>query len=208
MLSINKGEDVMKRISIIILCFIFLFTFSSYAISFNDLSSNHWAYEPITKLAEDNVINGFPDGSYKPDSTITNGEFIKLVMTASFEPGFYFGAPSEEFNHWAAPYIFVAESYGVLEPGEINKDNVDKPIKRIEMVKIISMADMILLENNFDNSKELQFTDIFSVVGIERTLLQHAFSRDLVKGNPNGTFNPDGNMLRSEAAMMIYRYSY
>jgi hypothetical protein len=180
---------------------------STYAVDFKDLATNHWAYEPITKLAEANVINGFPDGTYRPDNTITNGQFIKLVMTSSFAPDFYFGEPTEEFNHWAAPYIAVAESYGILEPGQINKDNVDNPIKRIEMVKIISMADMLALENDFDNSKELDFTDIYSVVGIERTLLQHAYSRDLIKGNPNGTFNPYGNMLRSEAAMMIYRYS-
>ena len=67
---------------------------------------------------------------------------------------------------------------------------------------------MILNGNDFDCSKELNFSDIFGVMGKERTLLQHAYSRGLILGDVEGTFRPNSTMIRSEAAMMIYRFFY
>lgn len=198
----------MKKASIIIVCCILL-AFSCVAASnFSDLVTNHWAYNEITKLVEDGVINGYKDGTFRPDANVTKGEFIKLVVSACMPKEFDYNGITKDFNHWAAPHIKLAELYGVLEEGKINPENVDDYITRIEMASIIAMADIAMKDNEFDNRKELEFTDIFGVIDKPRTLLQHAYNRGLVKGNPDGTFNPNGNMLRSEAAMMIHRLSY
>ena len=44
-----------------------------------------------------------------------------------------------KINHWAGRYVWIAERYGVLKAGSINISNIDKPITRIEMARIITM---------------------------------------------------------------------
>lgn len=198
----------MKRVVFLILC-VLIISSIVFAATFSDVPSNHWAYESIARLSDDGVILGYGDGAYHPDENVSYGQFIKLVMATEFpEESFESTGITGDYNHWAAPYVKLAEIYGIIDAGNVTIDNVDLPIPRIKMVSIISMADMILHDEEFDSTKSLIFTDIFGVIGKERTLLQHAYSRGLVLGDAEGTFRPNEYMIRSEAAMMIYRFCY
>jgi RNase P/RNase MRP subunit p29 len=50
-------------------------------ISFAQLSDieSHWAKDEILKLIEEKIILGYPDGTYKPDKTISRGELYIIV---------------------------------------------------------------------------------------------------------------------------------
>lgn len=195
----------MKKIFVFILCIILLTSSCFASIRFSDVSDSYWGAEVIYKLANAGIINGYDDGSYKPLKSVTYGEFIKLVAASFLPDDFEPESVSCDFEHWAAPYIKIAELYGIVDVGVVNLDNVNSYISRIDMVCIVSMADMILNDKNFDSTKQLDFSDVYSVVGKDRTLLQHAYSRGLVLGNPNGTFRPNAEMNRAEAATMIDR---
>lgn len=196
----------MKKIWCLFLCFVLLGTSClATTIKFTDVSDSYWGAEVIYKLASSGVINGYDDGTYKPLKSVTYGEFIKLVMASFLPDDFEAEGVSCDFEHWAAPYVKLAELYEIVDVGVVNLDNVNSYISRIDMVCIVSMADMILNDKDFDTSKQLDFSDVYGVVGKERTLLQHAYSRGLVLGNPNGTFRPNAEMNRAEAATMIDR---
>ena len=195
----------MRKILIFSFCFMLIGITSFAAIRFSDVADSYWGAEVIYKLADAGVINGYEDGTYKPLKSVTYGEFIKLVMATFLPADFESEGVTSDFEHWAAPYVKLAELYGVIDEGVVTLDNINNYISRIEMARIVSMADMILNEKDFDNSKDLIFTDIFSVVGKDRTLLQHAYSRGLILGNPNGTFRPNAEMNRAEAATIIDR---
>lgn len=47
-------------------------------VKFNDIE-NHWARDEILNLAEKNIMNGYPDGSFKPDEYIKRGEIASIV---------------------------------------------------------------------------------------------------------------------------------
>ncbi|GAB4196232.1 MAG: hypothetical protein Fur006_43480 [Coleofasciculaceae cyanobacterium] len=51
------------------------------AATFSDVS-NHWARPFIESLAEAKIVNGFPDGTFKPNQPVTRAEFATLVQTA------------------------------------------------------------------------------------------------------------------------------
>ncbi len=198
----------MKKVIFLIICIVLIGS-ATFAMMFRDVPDNHWAATCINKLAEDGIILGYGDGAYYPDEQVSYGQFIKLVMATHFNSGeINSESVTVEYDHWAAPYAKLAELYGIIEPGDITQENIDMPIPRIKMASIISMADMILNGEQFNNSKELNFSDIFGVLGKERTLLQHAYSRGLILGDVEGTFRPNEYMIRSEAAMMIYRFCY
>ena len=175
------------------------------AASFSDLAAEHWAYEYITTLADAKVINGYTDGTFRPNGTITRGEFIKLVMSSSLPENSDVTQIVPHINHWAAPYIKVAETYGVITENSINQSNVDEPITRIEMVRMISKADIIMNDNPQQFSEKVVFMDIADLNMNDIFLLRHSVSRGLIKGYDDGTFKPDRTMSRAEAATMIYR---
>lgn len=51
-------------------------------VKFSDVSSEHWAYEAIAIAAKMGWIEGYPDGTFRPDATITRAEMMTLVNRA------------------------------------------------------------------------------------------------------------------------------
>lgn len=87
------------------------------AADFSDVADNNAYFEAITTLVEDGIINGYEDGTFKPDNTITRAEFSKLLATASAPSGTLFNATTTQFSDvadstsssaWAIPYIAYA----------------------------------------------------------------------------------------------------
>lgn len=50
----------------------------------NDFSDvdGHWAEETIIKFKEKNIISGYPDGTFRPDNSVTRAEFAKIIKEA------------------------------------------------------------------------------------------------------------------------------
>ncbi|WP_315555112.1 S-layer homology domain-containing protein [Dialister invisus] len=49
---------------------------------FPDVPENHWAYEYIRTLAGNGILQGYPDGTFKGDRSMTRYEFATLVYKA------------------------------------------------------------------------------------------------------------------------------
>lgn len=49
---------------------------------FSDVPADSWAYDAVTTLAADGVIDGFPDGTYKGQQTMTRYEMAQIVARA------------------------------------------------------------------------------------------------------------------------------
>lgn len=57
-------------------------TTSFAANPFSDLPAGHWAYGAVAKLAAAGVIDGYPDGSFKGNRTMTRYEMAQIVAKA------------------------------------------------------------------------------------------------------------------------------
>ena len=60
------------------------------------MTTSTWCYKYVTELADASVIDGYADGSFKPDNTITYGAALKLVMLAAGYPEI---APTNKNSH-------------------------------------------------------------------------------------------------------------
>ena len=49
---------------------------------FPDVPANHWAYEAVTKLAGNDVVDGYPDGEFHGDRTMTRYEMAEIIYKA------------------------------------------------------------------------------------------------------------------------------
>ena len=52
------------------------------AAGFKDVAASYWAFDEITALAAKKVINGYADGTFKPEGKVTREEFAKMIVVA------------------------------------------------------------------------------------------------------------------------------
>jgi hypothetical protein len=193
----------MKKLIIFCIILTMIVVPISYAVSFSDVNSDGWEYKYVTELSDKGVINGYPDGTFNPTGTITRGEFLKLIITASTTNT---EVENKPFDHWAAGYVLIGENYSVLDKGQINKDNIDLPITRIEMAEILGKCDIKMKETNQVMTR-LEFNDIDSVTNMQYSMLAHDVEMGYINGYPDGTFMPEKTLTRAEAATIIWRYT-
>lgn len=77
-----------KKLSIITLVLISLLKFSPplYAAvsnQFTDVAPDQWYSDPIRWAVSQNIVNGYPDGSFKPDAPVTEEHFLIMLARAS-----------------------------------------------------------------------------------------------------------------------------
>lgn len=65
---------------------------------FPDVPANHWAYEAVSKLAGNDIIEGYPDGDFHGDRTITRYEMAQVIYKALKKGGTVDQKLVKEFN--------------------------------------------------------------------------------------------------------------
>ena len=194
----------MKKILIVMLIVVMLILPMTVYAAFSDVSADHWANSYITELSGKGVINGFPDGTFQPSGTLTYGQFIKLIVSASIE-GVDFDLVSSDLDHWAAPYVKVAQNYGAVDE-DFTVEKLDQPISRIEVIRILGICDMDMRRHEQKSVEDLSFTDISDVDIAGQILLSHAVASGIINGYTDGTFKPDNQLTRAEASKILSVY--
>ena len=83
--------------------------------AFSDVSSDHLNYDAINYVQQNGIVNGYPDGTYKPDEFINRAEFTKIVIEASF-PGQALGSNCfpDVTAEWFSKYVCFAKGQGII----------------------------------------------------------------------------------------------
>lgn len=58
------------------------FTVPAFANPFSDVPANHWAYDAVNKLVKAGIVDGYADGTFKGDKTMTRYEMAQIVAKA------------------------------------------------------------------------------------------------------------------------------
>ncbi len=85
---------------------------------FKDVPSNYWAAKQINYLAAKGIINGFPDGTFKPEQGVTREQFAKLVVVAKKLPLVKPATPTFSDvspSRWSYPYVEAAAKAGYIK---------------------------------------------------------------------------------------------
>lgn len=87
-------------------------------LCFSDVPANAWFEAAVCTAKEIGIVNGYPDGSFKPAQEVTRGEAAKMLSMAfnlpaadSLAMGKYTDVPSDR---WDAPFIALLLQRGVL----------------------------------------------------------------------------------------------
>ena len=109
--------------------------------------------EAVNMLSALGVINGYTDGSFKPNDTVTRAEMAKMIFvlrTGSDKATAYENATTKFTDikgHWAAPYIKYCEAMGIIAGKSATKFDPDATVTGEETAK------MLLVTIGYDASK-------------------------------------------------------
>lgn len=162
----------------------------------------HWGKSSIERLVGMKAIAGYPDGTFKPDKTISFAEFLKIAVT-SVEKNV---KSSEQGSHWASGVYATAIEKGIIKSNEFKgtKERFDSTITREDMALILVRLNEISQGNTkVDTSKAKAMIQDYSKIASNRTYyVEQAYQKGLLKGKGDG-FDPKGNLTRAEAATAV-----
>ena len=99
--------------------------------TYPDVPHDHWAFASIEQMSKLFMINGYEDGTFKPNNGVTYGEAIKIIVNM-----LNYEHEAEENGGYPNGYIAVAESIGLTK-------NLD-----YEPDKSATRADIAVMVNN------------------------------------------------------------
>ncbi|HAU31989.1 MAG TPA: hypothetical protein DCW46_06985 [Desulfotomaculum sp.] len=196
-----------KRKTAFCLILALLFILSLAGVSFAQPSDiqNHWAGKQISDWIDKGLAQGYPDGTFKPDNSITRAEFVSLInrsfqLTSSVKTDFSDVSPT----NWFAGDIARARAAGYITGFEDGTFRPNKQISRQEAAAIL--ARLLILETSADNSAYLnEFTDAKDISAWSRGSVGAVVAKGLMNGYPDQTIRPAANISRAEAIVTLDR---
>ena len=139
-------------------------TYVKYNLPYRDVFEDDWYYLAVGFMTEKNIITGYEDGTFRPNSPITRAEFA--TMASKFDSLAKGGGKSfvdVDESHWAFMYINSAFKRGWVTGYEDGTFKPDRNISRAEVVTITNkMLDRYCDKEFVINHRDLliKFTDL------------------------------------------------
>ena len=191
-----------KLFTLVISCLVVAISLSplkASANSFSDLDSTNKNFIAIEFLKDNGIIQGYPDGTFKPNNTVNRAELMKILIGDL--PGQEYGnCFTDVGQEWFAPYVCYAKQQKWIEG---YSDGTFKPAQTVNRAEAIKMAIEVfgmelpeqLINNPFgDTDKNAWFTKYVQVAKDSGLLYEDMQS-----------FLPSNGMTRGDISEIIYR---
>lgn len=158
---------------------------------FSDVTTSTWCYKYVAELSDASVIAGYNDGTFKPNSTVTYGAALKLIMLAA-------GYPEQKpvNSNVFSGYLAKARAEGI-----VTRSNVDltKPITRLQVAQLATGA-LKLNTSNLSSVKPFTDTNDASVQALNAAgIVEGYFS------NGTSTYKPNNTLTRGQVSAIVWR---
>ncbi|NMB34902.1 MAG: S-layer homology domain-containing protein, partial [Firmicutes bacterium] len=158
----------------------------------------HWAQSTIQSMVDEGIVGGYPDGTFKPDDSITRAEFATLVVKAFTLESGAGKVFDDTADHWASDVISTANHHGLVSGYSDTSFGPDDPVTREQIAVVIVNATEV---DSTEDSK--QFTDSNQIADWAKESVDKATAVGLIAGYPDDTFKPKANATRAEAAVLL-----
>ena len=175
------------------------FIYQPPARDFSDVPRTHWAYPYIRTLASRGIIVGFPDGTFRPDESVTRAQFVKMLELIL---GVSLGNGTTPFSDvpasaWFAPYVSSAVQAGIVQGFSPHTFGPNEPLTREQAAVLLARALKLA------GTTAPQFTDEGSDDAWAAPAVQASAAAGYMTGFPDGSFRPLDPMTRAQAAKVL-----
>ncbi|MFC4810872.1 CehA/McbA family metallohydrolase [Paenibacillus sp. GCM10023250] len=167
---------------------------------FNDVAGS-WAKSYIQQAVDGGLINGFPDGTFKPEQPITRVEFLAVLVRAMrYDEAGSTGQFKDLANApaWITDAVGKALAAGLVSGYDDGTFRPNQPLSRAEMITLLARAMGLT-----DNSMPSTFADAASIPAWARSLAEQLKQQGIIEGRGAGNFAPNAISTRAEAVKVI-----
>lgn len=192
----------MKKITFLLLSLFLFIAPATTSFAFTDTTSATQS-NIVNTLANDGIILGYPDKTFKPNEKITRGQVAAIISRSVKLPS---PRPTKEFLDVPKTHPFydaIQQLYKaqIVDGTDQNKFHPDEPISRGELAKVLALTFNLPLTN----------TTIFNDVPHDylfNSYIGALANKNWTVGYPDGTYKPNQQVTRGEFAIFIYRALY
>ena len=151
--------------------------------SFNDVDADMWYNTSVATMAKMGIVTGDPDGSFRPEDSITRAEFAAIA--ARFDEIAYDGEDlfSDIAGHWAQEEINAAANNGWILGYTDGTFGPQKYITRAEAMTLVNRVLNRLPEDTSDLLDDMirwpdnQDTNIWYYLAVQEATNSHDYER-------------------------------
>ena len=195
----------MKKASLLLTTFVMILSFFipnlASAKSFPDVQTNHWAYKEINYLTERGIINGTPEGYFKPSDNVTRGQMavmldkaLDLKMPYNYKDT-YQDIPVYSYYYDAAHklmhYGYIANSFNFFGERELTRAEM-----AVALVKAFDLK---------STGAHVRFKDVSPTQYWAYDYIVILAQNNITVGFPDGTFAPTAKVTREQFAAFLAR---
>ncbi|MBI4234727.1 S-layer homology domain-containing protein [Candidatus Peregrinibacteria bacterium] len=169
---------------------------------FSDLKASNKYYDAIAYLVEKKVVNGYNDGTFKPQNAVNRVESLKFIYEGINERiyGGYLPFNDVDRKAWYGKYLYTAYDKGVVSGYSDGTFKPTQVVNKAEFYKLLLNGMGVKVQ---ENVKVKPFED----VEIDSWYAPYvAYAKELKILDPDlKKFKPASGMTRGEVAYAIYR---
>lgn len=199
---------------------------------FKDIKG-HWAEQTIGDMVERGILDGYPDGTFKPNDPVKVDQFIKMLVLSytdlhqngerSWNTSFmqslstenqtilkqdyrYFDFKPMTVGYWAQPYIDVASDLHFLNKTRYSDFQANMTRENVAEILYYTLQETEFLEDSAYSEQLAQsYGDLRSATEREQKFIAEALAKGIMQGYPNGYFGVGDTVTRAEALAVLNR---
>lgn len=191
----------MKKISIFVISILMMIGISSISFAYSD-TSEHWAREAIDDMSDKKIVNGYSDGTFKPNNEMTRAEFIAVVnrmLGLKNESSRYI--PDISRQDWYYADVRKAVEAGILKGDDAGYIRPNDTITREEAVVVLARAFKIADAIGID----ISYSDRSEISDWAKTNVYTFVRYGYLNGYDGNIIRPKSPITRAEALTIIKR---
>ncbi|MCU6792389.1 S-layer homology domain-containing protein [Paenibacillus sp. WQ 127069] len=155
-------------------------------VSLSDIAG-HWSESGVNAAISKGYVDGYPDGTFQPERSVSRAEFIKMLIGAMGLNK----QQAESGDNWYGPYLNIAVESGIHRYEDFSQD-INGAIPRLEMARLIVRATDAEKRKSIDETDDLTFVYV-------------AAKKGLMQGLDGGDLALDQDTTRAQAITVIER---
>jgi hypothetical protein len=176
-------------------------------VSFSDVSMGIWYHDAVSFASSRGIATGMDNGAFGPDTTLTRGQFIVMLMRA------YGIAPSSNAtdnftdagNTYYTGYLAQAKALGIANGSGNNQFNPDGMISRQDMFTMLyrTLKSLGGLPDTVSGKSLSDFTDESNIADYARDAIAALLANGVISGSSH-VMSPQNACTRAEMAQVLY----
>lgn len=126
-------------------------------VTFTDVPSGYWGAAAITKAAKSGLMNGYMDGTFKPNQLLTRAEMASLISALVPASALLGGGFSDINGHWGEKAILKAQGAGILSGYQ---DRTFRPNAQLTRAEAVTALNRVLGRGPLTGVQQAHWSDV------------------------------------------------